>query len=143
MGRHTRPPGPGLMPLLRGWGPVSPPMTPAPLLSLGEPLLGESAHPPPAGGLGADPPGGSGARRGRGGPGGEQRGNQALAPAPRPPRPRPLGQQPHPRPVRRGSPATSPSGAQDSGPAGPMLPEHFKRTGEIVAPAPALGALRL
>lgn len=134
---HRGPPGPGLMALLRGWGPVSPPLTPAPVPSLGEPLLGEGAHPPPARGLGADPPGGSGAGRGGGGPGGEQRGDQALAPAPCRPRPRPLGQQPHPRPVRRTSPATSPRGAQDSGPTGPMLPEHFKRTGEIAAPAPA------
>ena len=113
---------------------------PAPVPSLREPLLGEGAHSPPAGGLCAGPPGGTGAGRG---PGGEQRGDQTLAPAPRQPPPQPLGQQQHPRPVWRGPSAPAPSSTQASGTAGPLLSELCERTGENASPASARRASRI
>lgn len=136
------PPAQGCWAPIRGQDPVSLTLTPAPVPSLCEPLLGEGAHSPPARGLRAGPPGGAGAGRGRGGPGAEQRGDQTLASAPCQPWPRPLGQQQHSRAVWRGPSATTPSSTQASGAAGPMLPERCERPGENTARVSALQAPR-
>lgn len=132
--------------LFRGWGPVSLTLTPTPVPSLCEPLLGEGAHSPPARGLRAGPPGGTRAGRGRGGPGGEQCGDQALTAAPCQPWPRLLGRQQHPHSAWRGPAAAAPGSSQASGAAGPMLPERCEWPGEntpLPQPSPALSLLLL
>lgn len=112
----------------------------APVPSFREPLLGESAYQPPAGGLCAGPPGGTGAGRG---PRGEQRGDQTLTPAPCQPPPQPLGRQQHPRAVWRGPSAATPYSTQAPWTAGPVLSELREWTGESASPAMALRTSRI